>query len=321
VKWKYSVITGFLGGLRDRFIEYQPARSIESILDLAAGIKGCSGVELVYPSDFADLVKLKELLAARGLGVSSVNVNVKSEEKFRFGSVTSPDASVRAEAVRHLTEAMDSARQLGCNLVTSAFLSDGSDYPLELDYVRAFRDGLEAVRQAAADAPDVKLSLEYKASEPLSHCFLNNAGKAAYFAMLTGCDNVGVTLDIGHAFQSGEVPADSVSFLGSTGRLFYVHINDNYRNWDWDLLPATVNFWDFVETAFYLDSVGYRGWVTADVFPKRHDPVKVMEATFAWMDRICALAERLDQRKLRDFRNRKDTIGLLEYAASLLKAL
>ena len=319
MNWKYSIITGFLGRLRDRFTEYQPACSIEQVLDIAASIKGCQAVEVVYPFDLADPVRLGELLAERNLAVSSVNVNVKSEEKFWFGSFTSLDKSVRDEALRYVTEAMDCAKQLGCSLVTSAFLADGADYPFELDYVRAFNDALDGVRQAAAHDSQVKIALEYKASEPLAHCLLGNAGKAAYFAQLTGCENVGVTLDIGHALQAQEVPADSVAFLGTTGKLFYIHINDNYRNWDWDLVPGTVNLWDYVETVLYMRKVGYEGYVTADVFPRRHDPVAVMEATFGWMDDIIAIADRIDEDHLVKLRKAKDSAGLLNYARTLLK--
>lgn len=313
---KYAVITGFLGRLKDRFIDYQPAREIDEIIEMASKIKGCSGVEVVYPQDFGDPSKLKKLLSDYKLGVSTVNLNVKSEEKWRFGSFSNPDPKIRKEAVQYLKNAMDYAEDLGCDLVTTAFLNDGADYSFELDYDRAFQETLEGVIEAAEYKPHVKISLEYKASEPRTHCLLNNAGKTAYFCELTGKKNVGVTLDIGHALQAQEVPADTVAFLGSTGRLFYVHVNDNYRNWDWDLIPGTVNFWDYIETAVYLKKVGYTGWVTADVFPQRHDPILIMEKTFEWMDNIFALADKIDDKKLFEMMRTKDTLEIFDYVKS-----
>lgn len=244
--WKYAAITGFLGKLKDRFIDYQPPREMEEMMEMASRIAGCDGLELVYPQNFTDPVKVKSLLKQYGLEPACINLNVKGEDKWRFGSFSSPVAATRREAVRYFKECLDIAAELDCGLVTSAFLNDGSDYAFELDYVRAWNDTLEAIREVADHRPDVKVSLEYKQSEPRMRCLLNNAGKMAYFCEKTGRDNVGVTLDTGHALQCLEAPADSVAFLGGTGRLFYLHINDNFRNWDWDMMPGTVNLWDFV---------------------------------------------------------------------------
>ena len=318
MKRKYAVITGFMGQLRDRFIEYQPPREIEEMLEMASRIKGCSGLEVVYPQNFKDPVKLAELLKSYNLGVSTVNLNVKGEEKWRFGSFSSPDSAVRKEAVNYLKTAMDCAAQLGCNMVTTALLNDGSDYPFELDYVRAFNDSADAIREAAQYRQDVKISLEYKASEPRVHCLFNNAGKMAYFCQMTGMDNVGVTLDTGHALQALEVPADSAAFLGATGKLFYVHVNDNFRNWDWDMIPGSVNLWDFIEFALYLDKVDYQGWITADVFPQRHDPIRIMEKTFEWMDYIFDIAGRIDEKTLFELMNNKDPFETMDYVRSIL---
>jgi xylose isomerase len=310
---KYAVITGFLGQLRDRFAEYQPARGLEEILDIAARIKGASGVEVVYPQNFRDPEKLTQLLEERHLPVSSVNLNVKAEEKWRFGSFSHPDPAVRKEAVGSLKTAMDSAAELGCHLVTTALLNDGADYPFELDYVRAFDDALAGISEAAEYRTDVRISLEYKASEPRAHCLLNTAGKTAYFCSLVGKENVGVTLDVGHALQCGEIPADSAAFLGATGKLFYVHINDNYRNWDWDLVPGTVNLWDYLEFILYLKKVGYDGWITADVFPQRHEPIRVFERTFEWLDFLFDTVERMDQEELFEMLNRREAFDTLDY--------
>jgi xylose isomerase len=316
---KYSIITGFMGKVKDRFIDYQPAREMEEMVAMAAKVKGCSGLEVVYPQNFVDPVKTKKLLDDYNLGVSTVNLNIKGDEIWRFGTFSSPDPKVRKEAVRYLKTAMDSAAELGCNMVTTALLNDGADYPFELDYVRAFNDTLDGIREAAEYRSDVKISLEYKASEPRVHCLLNNAGKMAYFCELVGKENVGVTLDVGHALQALEIPADSAAFLGSTGKLFYVHINDNFRNWDWDMVPGTVNIWDYLEFILYLKKVNYNGWITADVFPQRHDPVRIMEKTFEWMDRMFDMVDSMDEKVLFEMMNNKDAFDILDYVRSFVK--
>ncbi len=313
---KYAIITGFMGKVKDRFIDYQPARPMEEMVEMASKVKGCSGLEVVYPQNFLDPVKLKELLDGYGLGVSTVNLNVKGEEIFRFGSFSSPNPKARRAAVDMMKTSMDAAAVLGCNMVTSAFLNDGADYPFELDYNRAWNDALETVHEAASHRTDVKVSLEYKLSEPRVHCLLGNAGKMAAFCEKVGLDNVGVTLDVGHALQCGEIPADSLAFLWEMKRLFYIHINDNFRNWDWDMLPGTINLWDYVEFALYMKRVGFTGWITADVFPQRHDPIKIMAKTFEWMDFIFDLADRIDEKKLYELMHTSDAMDVYDYVRS-----
>ena len=141
----------------------------------------------------------------------------------------------------------------------------------------------------------------------------SNAGKMAALCEKIGLDNVGVTLDIGHALYAGEVPADSLCFLSEMKRLFYIHVNDNFRNWDWDMLPGSVNLWDYVEFAMYMKRVGYDGWITADVFPQRHDPIKIMTQTFEWMDFIFDLADKLNIEELTQMMNEKDGLDIIAH--------
>lgn len=309
----YSVITGFMGKIKDRFIDYQPVREMEEMVEMASRIKGCKALEVVYPQNFTDPVKTKGLLDQYGLSVSTVNLNVKGEEIWRFGSFSSSNPAARKAALDALKAAMDAAAEFGCNMVTTAMLGDGSDYPFELDYYRAFQQSAECIAEAAEYRSDVKISLEYKLSEPRVHCLFNNAGKMATLCAAVGKENVGVTLDVGHAFQCGEVPADSAAFLAAVGRLFYIHINDNYRNWDWDLLPGTVNLWDYVEFLVYLKRLGYDGWITADVFPGRQDPVETMTKTFEWMDFLGELADRFDQEELFRKMDENRSFAMLDY--------
>ena len=318
---KYAVITGFMGHIQDRFATYGVPRDFEEMVRAASTVKGCSGLEVVYPQQVQDPVKAKQILDNYGMGGAAMNVNVKGEPKWAYGSINSPDPKIRAEAVKYMKTGLDYAAELGCGKVTIAFLNDGADYPFELDFIRAFNDAVECVREAAADRPDVKLSLEYKLSEPRIHGLLGNAGKMAYLCEKVGLDNVGVTLDTDHALQALEVMSDSLAFLGTTGRLFHVHVNDNYRNWDWDMVPGTVNFWEFVEFCIYLKKLGYSEWITADVFPQRHDAVRIMEKTFEWMDYMFDLADAvIADGKLFDMMNNGcDAFETMDYVRGFLR--
>lgn len=274
---EYSIILSFMGQLKDRFSLYHEPHTVDERLSRVSQVQGVSGVEMVYPDDFHDLGLVRESLARTGLRISTVNVNLKGDPRWHQGALTARDARTRDEATRWLQEGLDLAADCGCNLVTMCPLADGHDYPFETDYRFAWRSFVEAIRSAADHRPDVRLSLEYKRSEPRARVVIGNMARALYACIATDRENVGVTLDMGHALYAGESSAESISLLSDAGRLFLVHSNDNYRDWDWDLIPGTVNTWDLIESTYYLQKIGYEGWITFDVFPSRLDPVRTMQ--------------------------------------------
>src|SRR3712207_8541629 len=54
--------SSFYGLRRDRFTEYQPARSVREKFDLVASTPGLTGIELKYPFDFDDPKLVQSLL-------------------------------------------------------------------------------------------------------------------------------------------------------------------------------------------------------------------------------------------------------------------
>jgi hypothetical protein len=75
-----------------------------------------------------------------------------------------------------------------------------------------------------------RLNVEYKQSQPCARLILPNTGIVRYLCEQIGLDNVGVTVDLGHALYVNETPAQVIRLAHDAGRIFLVHINDNYRN-------------------------------------------------------------------------------------------
>ena len=295
---RHSVITGFLGRQADRFTEYQPSRSFAEQLELAKRIEGLQGLEVVYPVDFEDVEQSIALIRKTGLQVSAVNLNLKQDPKWRRGSLTAPDAGIRADAVADMRRAMDIAAELGANLVTCCPLIDGHDYAFQIDYAQRWRWFVEGVREAASHRSDVRVSMEYKSAEPRTRTILPDCGRALHMCHQVGLENVGVTLDLGHAFAAAEAPAESVCLLADAGRLFYVHFNDNPRDWDWDMLPASVHLWDFLETLFYLEKIGWDGWFAYDIVTKQGDPVESFSAAIKIVNALQTMLDNVGRDKL-----------------------
>ena len=306
MKNKFSVIVSMLGALHDRFAAYGEKSSMYEIFEWLSKIEGVEGVELIYPFQFQDINKLKINLNDYKLDCSAVNVNLKTKNKYHRGSLTNIDPGVRKSAIEDIKNAMDISVDIGCKLLTICPLADGHDYPLEVNYSKAWGWLIEGLAEAAEYRKDVKISLEYKRNETRTHCMLSTAGITLHLCDLINLPNIGVTLDFGHSVYGGETPAEIVSILNNTDRLFLVHVNDNYRDADWDLIPGSINFWDWLEFVFYLDMVGYSSWFTSDVFPARLEPKDVVKNTYKSIITAKELIKRLDKNKLIELINQEN---------------
>ncbi len=320
MKIQYAVISSFMGQLRDRFHTYGEPDDIRERIRAIASVPNVDGIELVYPQDFAT-ASVEEVGAAvrdAGLGISAVNLNVKGDSEYRDGSFTHTDERVRRRAIAGMREVLDIAAALGASTITCAPLNDGYDYPFEVDYAEAWERLIDGVRQGAQHRTDVRTSVEYKRSEPRARVVLGTAAKSLLLCHEVGLEHVGVTMDMGHALYAGEASAEAAALLHRAGRLFLIHVNDNYRDWDWDLIPGSVNFWDLVELMAYLERYEYAGWFTADVFPARIDRKAAFATSYRMMEAALAIATRLGQERLADLRSTHDVAGTFD---ALLESL
>lgn len=295
---KIAIITSFMGELRDRFCFYNQPHGIVEKLEAVARVPGVAGVEMVYPYDFQDPELTAETLQRLHLEVAAVNVNVKGEREFANGSLTSPDAAIRARAVEFIKGGMDAAAKLGCKRAHVCPLSDGHDYPFQADYIADWKRLRDCFVEAAKYRPDVTLSLEYKPNETRVRSTLAGALGAILLIKETGAHNLGITIDIGHSLYGGETPAQSLALMYHYGIKPYIHVNDNYRNWDWDLAPGSINPWDVMEFLWTAKQNGYDDWYTMDVFPARMDPEACFRASVKMLNGLLKAAGRIDAREL-----------------------
>jgi xylose isomerase len=233
--------------------------------------------------------------------VSAVNLNVKSERKWQSGSFTSTDAELRANAVSNMKIAMDLAAELDAWMITCCPLIDGHNYSFQADYLKQWGWLEEGIREAAAYRADVKISLEYKLNESRNYCILGDMGRSLFLCERLGCENVGVTMDVGHALVAKETPAEALALASIANRLYYVHFNDNGREWDWDMLPGSVNLWDLIEMVYYMERIDWDGWLAYDVLTRDGDPVETMNTTIAVVEAAQGLLDRIGREELAGF--------------------
>jgi xylose isomerase len=311
---KLAIISAFLGGVRNRYMQYHPDRTLKEKFDLAGKTEGISGFELCYPADFEDISVLTSLLSDHGFGVSSINVRSRRAGKWLRGAFSSAKPQERQEVVDDFKRALDIASEIGSPRISTCPLNDGHDYVFEMDYFDAYRYAEETFAAICSHNPSIRVCIEYKWNDPRTRCLFGSAGETLSFCQSVGAENLGVTMDIGHSIQTGERPAQSVALLQRAGRLFYVHLNDNDRNWDWDMLPGAYNFWDFIEFFHYLKLAGYEDdWYAFDVLSKEVDPVEHFQATVRLTRRLEELANRVDDKQVKELAGRRNPAEIMSY--------
>ncbi len=292
--WKFSANASFFGPAHDRFNQYQPDRSLVEKFTLVAKVEGLTGIELKYPKDFEDVQLVRDLLEKHSLALSAVNVDTKDVAHFLHGALSNRHDEVREVAIARLKAAMDIAADFGADIVTTCPLSDGYDYPFQVDYTQAWANFIATAKAVVAHRQDVTLVLEYQPHDPHAKILLNNVGKMLYVCAEVDAANFGANLDIGHAFAARESPAESAALLASKGWLRYIHTNDNTgEGGDWDMISGAIHFWDWLELLYTLNQIGYDGWLGADLAPKHFGPVEAFQTNVHMIQRMTALLEQL----------------------------
>lgn len=311
---KLAVISAFLGGVKNRYIQYHPNKSITEIINMAGKIDGINGLELCYPADFENIPELKKSLLDNGLEVSAINVRSRRQGKWLRGSFSSSDKRERVEVTDEFKTAMDTALEVGTKRITTCPLNDGHDYIFEMNYFDAYNYAAETFSAICEHNRDVKICIEYKKNDPRTRCLFGSAGETLCFCQSSDAENLGITLDIGHALLSGERPAQSVALLQRAQKLFYVHLNDNDRMWDWDMLPGAFHLLEFIEFHYYLNLAGYdNDWFAYDVFAKEVNLEDHFRLVAKLTRKIENLTSRLNPAEIQQLMNERNPNKSLEY--------
>ena len=292
---------------------YKKSIDVSEVYDLVRKVDGVDGVELYLPYDLEKAEDLQETLSSHKLAVSAVGIGNFADARFQRGGVTSDDPKIRQESFELGVRSIQAAKALGAKNVVFWPAHDGYDYYFQTDYLKKHDLLRGALRDLAMVDPSIRIGIEYKPREPRTHQLVPNAAKALRLAETTGCPNVGVIMDIGHSILAGENPAEEAALLMREGRLFHLHSNDNYGDWDYDMIPGSVHFWENVELFYTMEQMSYDGWINFDICPFREDAVSACTLSIQHTKKMIELARRLDQEKMASFRLHDDAMGAHRY--------
>jgi len=146
--------------------------------------------------------------------------------------------------------------------------------------------------------------------EPRTHSYLSTVGTTLLTAQATGAENCKLIIDYGHALLGYENPAESASLLYQFGnKLAHIHINDNYRYWDGDMIVGSVRTLEFLEFFYWLRKTGYSGWMTIDQFPYREDGKEAVEESAKWLDYLESLIDSANFSEIEKTISAGDAVG------------
>jgi xylose isomerase len=263
------------------------------MLDLAKKVEHLDGLELVgnWHVNDENIHEMARIFKDHGFRVSMIVPDLWTQAKWGRGSLAAPDPRTREAGVDEIRKVVDWAEQLGCPYVDVWLGQDGYDYPFQADYIEACKWIREGLAACLGRNDKVKVLIEYKAKEPRTHCFASSAAKV--LLLLQGLDQIGAVLDIGHALAAGENAAEATALLSSFGKLDYVHLNDNYRSWDDDMMFGSVHVVEALEFVYWLKRLDYRGWISLDIFPYREEKVPAATQSRDWLEALFRAVDRV----------------------------
>jgi len=284
---RFSVLASTFSPHRDRFMPspVAPVPTTVQLIEMAASVDGLRGIELVHPTHVTpeNVAEIKAALDANGLACASVATSISSKWEYLGGSLTADDPAVRQQAIDTIKTGMDLAAELKSGRINLWLGRDGFDYAFQMDYDQAWGRIVEALQEVCAYRPEIRIGIEYKSFEPRKRLLVSTAAKVIALRYDVGAKNLGALLDTGHALYAQENLAEVVAFLARHDALVHVHFNDNYRLSDDDLIVGTVNFLETMEMLYWLERVGYRGWLSFDPHTTIEDPIRAVEESYKFV--------------------------------------
>ena len=333
MRYKFASGLWVFAAPSDRFNPegYSEARDPLEQIALAGNARGLDALELHWPTDFngpdwsmvttidEDRIQdVREALDDADLSPSVVNLNTCGFSQWGLGAFTNTDPTIRDKAIECGKTAVEAAKMIECPTVGLWLGADGFDYPFQVDYSKHWDTIIDGIRQVAEVDSDIKVSIEYKLKEPRTHMQIGSVAKALYVCESAGSPNLGVTVDFGHALMGGENPADSACLLAREDKLFNVHFNDAYREWDDDMMVGVINFWETVEFLYHTMKLGYDGYFGLDMYPYREDPVRTVELSIENLKSMIRMAREIDVEELGLAQDTMDAVATQEVVRKLI---
>ena len=317
----------FSGGGEPRNLEDK----IEDIGLLHQLNQSSGAISLHIPWDIPnDYNAIKLLATQNGLRFDAMNSNTFQDQKdqlhsYKYGSLQNVNKAVRKQAIDHNIEVIKHGVELDSNSLT-VWLADGSCFPGQLNFRKAFQNTLESLQEIYAALPqNWKMFVEYKAYEPNFYSTtVGDWGQSLLYASKLG-PKAYTLVDLGHHLPNANIE-QIVSLLLMEGKLGGFHFNDS-KYGDDDLTAGSMKpyqlFLIFNELVEGMDAKGMNhatdlGWMI-DASHNVKDPLEDLMQSVEAIMIAYTQALLVDRKALTQAQNENDTVKCQEILQSVFR--
>jgi L-rhamnose isomerase / sugar isomerase len=310
----------FPGGGEPRSLE----EKIEDVGLLHALNQSSGAISLHIPWDIpTDANAIRNLAAQHGLKFDAVNSNTFQDQanqalSYKFGSLQNVNKAIRKQAIDHNIEVIKHGIELGSESLT-VWLSDGSCFPGQLNFRKAFQNTLEGLQEIYAALPsNWKMFVEYKCAEPNFYSTtVGDWGQSLLYANKLG-EKAYTLVDLGHHLPNANIE-QIVALLLMEGKLGGFHFNDS-KYGDDDLTAGAIKpyqlFLIFNELVEGMNARGMNhatdlGWMI-DASHNVKDPLEDLLQSVEAIMMAYAQALSVDRKALEVAQNENDTVRCQE---------
>jgi L-rhamnose isomerase / sugar isomerase len=310
----------FPGGGEPRSLE----EKIEDVGLLHALNQSSGAISLHIPWDIpTDANAIRNLAAQHGLKFDAVNSNTFQDQanqalSYKFGSLQNVNKAIRKQAIDHNIEVIKHGIELGSESLT-VWLSDGSCFPGQLNFRKAFQNTLEGLQEIYAALPsNWKMFVEYKCAEPNFYSTtVGDWGQSLLYANKLG-EKAYTLVDLGHHLPNANIE-QIVALLLMEGKLGGFHFNDS-KYGDDDLTAGAMKpyqlFLIFNELVEGMNARGMNhatdlGWMI-DASHNVKDPLEDLLQSVEAIMMAYAQALSVDRKALEIAQNENDTVRCQE---------
>jgi L-rhamnose isomerase/sugar isomerase len=338
IEFQVAIPSWALGSGGTRFGRFsiggEPRNLEEKIEDIGLlhSLNNSSGaISLHIPWDIpSNTSHIKILAVQNGLRFDAMNSNTFQDQpdqklSYKYGSMHHVDKAVRRQAIEHNIEVIKYGVELGSSSLT-VWLSDGSCFPGQLNFRKAFQNTLESLKEVYAALPEQwKMFVEYKAYEPNFYSMsVGDWGQSLLYATKLG-EKAYTLVDLGHHLPNANIE-QIVSLVLMEGKLGGFHFNDS-KYGDDDLTVGSIKpyqlFLIFNELVEGMDARGMNhatdlAWMI-DASHNVKDPLEDLLQSVEAIMISYAQALLVDRKKLTEAQNNNDVVTAQELLQNVFR--
>jgi sugar phosphate isomerase/epimerase len=254
------------------YLNYSFAEAVRRLAEIGyEGVEIMADVPHAWPAFLLAEQKqaLRDALTKNKLAISNVNAFMMHavndpRQRYWHPSWIEPDPHYRRIRIEHTKRCLTLARELGAACITT---EPGGPVEPGASWSRALALFVEEIKPVAEHAEKEGVLLLV---EPEPGLLLETMDQFLEFIQHIDSLAVGLNFDIGHAYCVGDEPAANIPRMAKYIR--HIHLEDIAATRVHQHLVPGDGAIDFAATLRAIQSIGYQGWVTIELYPYVENP-------------------------------------------------